>query len=173
VHALGPGSALPLLSGAVVTSGPWKDEAEKAAWVEAERAKHLASIVLCEHCGTECVYTYSGVIGPWSKDDGKHLTELSDSLTRYGTRHCGADHTLERCFARVKAERDALRAPSEERPPVQVVVVDYGPDDSDILGVFSDPSKAEIFVRIYRLEHPDTDVTVIPYKLDTPFKVPA
>jgi hypothetical protein len=118
----------------MASSGPWKDKAEKLAWVEAERAKHAASIVRCEHCGTECVTTYSGVVGPWSKDDGKHLTELSDSLTWYGTRHCGADHTLERCFANVKAERDALRS---RVPPPSASTDERSPEEAHAaLGTF-------------------------------------
>jgi hypothetical protein len=84
--------------------GGFKDQAEKDQYASDERERERQNTVLCPHCDTSGVHTYSGVVGPWSKDDGKRLTEFSERLHWTGTHEMGREHTAERC-ASVTLER--------------------------------------------------------------------
>ncbi len=75
-----------------------------------ERERERQGTVHCPHCGTSGVWTYSGVIGPWSTGDGKQLTEFSETLRWTGTHELGQEHTPERCIAALKT-RLALLEP--------------------------------------------------------------
>jgi hypothetical protein len=91
--------------------GAFKDEAERDKYVADELERERRNTVHCPHCDTPGVHTYSGVIGPWSTDDGKRLTEFSERRHWTGTRELGREHTPERCASVTLQKLDAhLRA---------------------------------------------------------------
>jgi hypothetical protein len=94
----------------VVRNDSFKDDADREAYAAAERETERAATVHCPHCGTPGEYTYSGVVGPWSKDDGKQLYEFSEELHWTGRHHMGKEHTPDRCIEALVAKlRDAQR----------------------------------------------------------------
>jgi hypothetical protein len=83
---------------------PFEDEAKRQKYIADELERERNNTVHCPYCGTAGVWTFAGVLGPWSKDDGKRLTEFSETLRWTGTHEYGPDHTPERCLAKCGAE---------------------------------------------------------------------
>jgi hypothetical protein len=88
--------------------GPFKDDAEREKYAADQRERHRANTVPCPHCGTRGGWSYGGLSPAWLGNGNAKLTEYSSERTHwYGVPEFAQEHTMERCFEVVKAQRDA------------------------------------------------------------------